>query len=80
MWDHGIKQITPLTVTSDIRVGSRCECHGIEIGTKIWNGNRTALEKCTHLYDDRQGTIKHKRFRQTVFDGCMRVSVESACV
>ena len=28
--------------------------------------NRTALEKCTHLYDDTQGTFK--------------LSVESACV
>ena len=24
--------------------------------------NRTALEECTHLYDDAQGTIKHKHF------------------
>ena len=28
--------------------------------------NRTALEKYTHLYEDTQGTIKHKHFRQRV--------------
>ena len=34
-----------------------------------WLGwqNTTALEKCTHLYEQTQGTIKHKRFRQRVF-------------
>ena len=26
------------------------------------NTSVLALEKCTHLYDDTQGTIKHKRF------------------
>jgi len=28
--------------------------------------HRTALEKCTHLYDYTQGTIKHKRFRHSL--------------
>ena len=27
--------------------------------------NRTGLEKCTHLYSNAQGTIKHKRFQQS---------------
>ena len=31
---------------------------------RLWLCYRTALEKCTHLYDDTQGTIKHKCFRQ----------------
>ena len=34
--------------------------------------NRTVLEKCTHLYDEEQGTIKHKRYRQRVFVGCKK--------
>ena len=32
--------------------------------------NRTALAKCTQLFDDTQGTIKDKRFQQRVFVGC----------
>ena len=42
---------------------------------KRWWGrqNRTALKKCTHLYDDTQGTISHKRFRQRVFVGCKEI-------
>ena len=35
--------------------------------------DRTALEKCAHLYDETQGTIKHKRFRQRVFLRCKKV-------
>ena len=34
--------------------------------------NRTSVEKCTDLYDETQGTIKHKRFRQRVFVGCRK--------
>ena len=32
--------------------------------------NRTAPEKCTHLYDDTQGTIKHTSVFDRVFVGC----------
>ena len=32
--------------------------------------SRTVLEKCAHLYDETQGTIKHKCFQQRVFVGC----------
>ena len=35
--------------------------------------SKTALEKCTHLYDDTRGTIKYKRFRQTVFAGRKKI-------
>ena len=31
--------------------------------------NRTALEKCTHLYD---GIIKHEHFQKRVFVGCKK--------
>ena len=37
---------------------------------------KTALEKCIHLYDDTQGTIKHKRFR----DSLRRVYLIVHCV
>ena len=30
----------------------------------------TALEKCTYLYNDTQGTMKHKRFRQSLRRVC----------
>ena len=42
--------------------------------SNCWWGwqNRTALEKCTNLYNETQGTIKHKRFRQIVFVGCKK--------
>ena len=30
------------------------------------------LTKCTHVYDDAQRTIKHKRFRQRVFVRCKK--------
>ena len=42
-------------------------------GHKHWKWDRTALEKCTHLYDETQGTTKHKCFRQTVFSGCKKI-------
>ena len=32
----------------------------------------TALMKYTRLYDETQGTMKHKRFRQGVFVGCKK--------
>ena len=35
--------------------------------------NRTVLEKCTHLYDDTQETIKQKRFRQRAFVRCKKI-------
>ena len=37
--------------------------------------NRTTLEKCPHLYNETQETMKHKRFRHLT-----KLSVESACV
>ena len=33
---------------------------------------RTDVGKCTRLYDETQGTIKHKRFRQKVFVRCKK--------
>ena len=37
--------------------------------------NGTNLGKCTHVYDEIQGIIKHKRFRQTVFVRCKIVII-----
>ena len=35
---------------------------------------RTDIGKCTHLYDETQGTMKHKRFRQKiVFVRCKKI-------
>ena len=35
--------------------------------------NRIALGKCTHVYDETQGTMKHKRYRQKiVFVSCKK--------
>ena len=39
---------------------------------------RTALETCTHLYGETQGTIKHKlnkRFRERVFVRCKKTEI-----
>ena len=40
--------------------------------TTSGEADRIALEKCTQLYDDTQGTLKHKRFRQRVFVRCKK--------
>ena len=37
--------------------------------------NRTAQDKCIHLYDETQGTIKHNRFRQRVFVECKKTDI-----
>ena len=49
--------------------------HAKEWVNNCWWGwqNRIALEKCTHLYDEIQRTIKHKRFRQKVFIRCKKI-------
>ena len=39
----------------------------------VRSANRTDLGKCTHLYDEIQGTMKHKRFRQEVFVRCKNI-------
>ena len=39
--------------------------------------NRTALEKCTHLYNDTQGPIKPKCFQQRVFVRCKKREKEN---
>ena len=48
--------------------------HAKEWVNNCWWGwqNRTDLGKCTHLYDETQGTIKHERFRQRVFVRCKK--------
>ena len=38
---------------------------------------RTDLGKCTHLCDETQGTIKHKRFQQKVFVRCKKIEERS---
>ena len=42
-----------------------------------WKGKeqkRPDIGKCTHLYYETQGTMKHKRFRQKiVFVGCKKI-------
>ena len=40
-----------------------------------WRRSNRSLWKCTHLYDETQGTRKHKRFRQNVFVGCKKIEI-----
>ena len=50
-------------------------------GSEVWVNNcwwgwqnRTDPRKCTHLYDETQGTVKHKRIRQKiVFVNCKKI-------
>ena len=44
----------------------------VEGGRRTNEENRTSLEKCTHLYDETQGTVKHKCFRQRVCVSCKK--------
>ena len=40
---------------------------------------RTDLGKCTHRYDETQGTVRHKRFQQKVFVKCKKIDNTVLC-